>query len=70
MNMTTLWKLGGSALLAGALLSMTWASAPGSISVGDEVSYSFRKQLTNGMGAKSLADFAGKPVLVEFWGTR
>ncbi len=69
-NMTSLWKIGGSVLAAGALLSMTWAGAPGSISVGDEVSYNFRKAPLNSMGVGSLGDLAGKPVSVEFWGTR
>jgi hypothetical protein len=40
------------------------------ISVGDTPEFVFRKQVDNGMGMQSLADLRGKPVLVDFWGTR
>ena len=48
------------------------ASTPqgGVIDVGDTASFSFRGPLVNGMGLKSLDDLRGKPVLVDFWGTR
>ncbi len=55
--------------LAGVLLSTSLPSAAG-VSVGDDVSYTFRKPVFNGMGVSQLADLKGKPVLVEFWGTR
>jgi hypothetical protein len=38
--------------------------------VGEKMSYSFQEALQNGQGVKSLADLAGRPVVVEFWGTR
>lgn len=46
------------------------ATAPLSAQVkeGDTPEYSFRTPIQNGMGAKSLADLRGKPILVEFWG--
>lgn len=53
----------------GFLLSTAWPGPVG-VAVGDEVSYDFRSALVNSRGADSLSDFKGKPVLVEFWGTR
>ncbi len=41
-----------------------------SVTEGDRPSFDFRRPLMNGRGVSSLADFGGKPVLVEFWGTR
>lgn len=38
--------------------------------VGQVANYTFREPLLNGMGLKSLEDLHGKPVLLEFWGTR
>jgi hypothetical protein len=32
--------------------------------------YSFRTPPVNSLGLKSLADLRGRPVLVDFWGTR
>jgi hypothetical protein len=46
------------------------ASAQSSVAVGDHPEYQFRRPLLNGMGLSSLAEMQGKPVLVEFWGTR
>ena len=46
------------------------AAAQGTVSVGDTPSYSFNEETFNTMGAAAAADFAGKPVLVEFWGTK
>jgi len=40
------------------------------VSVGDQPEYEFSNSLFNGRGLKNLADFRGKPLLVEFWGTR
>lgn len=68
--MNSILKVGTSVLAAGVLLCSAWAAAPAGVSVGDEISYSFRAPLLNGMGVKSFADLEGKPVLVEFWGTR
>lgn len=68
--MMSLLKLGGGALLASALFTTAWASTPDGVSVGDEVSYNFSQPILNGMGVSSLDDLKGKPILVEFWGTR
>ena len=36
----------------------------------DAVAYKFRAPLVNGMGLKSMEELRGKPVLIDFWGTR
>ena len=33
-------------------------------------SYTFRAPPLNSLGVKSLAELRGKPVLIDFWGTR
>ncbi len=68
--MTRLLKVGAGALFASALLTSAWTATPQTSGVGDEVSYTFSKPPLNGMGVTSLDDLRGKPVLVEFWGTR
>ncbi len=40
------------------------------IEEGDCAEYTFRGSPVNGMGLSSLKDLEGKPVLVEFWGSR
>lgn len=55
-----------SLLLASAMLATAPLSAQ--VKEGDTPEYSFRTPIQNGMGAKSLADLRGKPILVEFWG--
>lgn len=62
-------RLGGLALAMGLTLALSPPRAAG-VSIGDSVSYGFRSPVVNGMGLKSLSDLRGKPVLVEFWGTR
>jgi len=52
------------------IISMASTPQGGVIDVGDTASFSFRGPLVNGMGLKSLEDLRGKPVLVDFWGTR
>ena len=52
------------------IISMASTPQDGVIDVGDTASFSFRGPLVNGMGLKSLEDLRGKPVLVDFWGTR
>ncbi|MFT5735462.1 MAG: hypothetical protein ACJA2W_003611 [Planctomycetota bacterium] len=56
-------------LAAGVLFSSS-AMAQGVVDVGANPTYSFRSAPTNSMGIKSLAELKGKPVLIEFWGTR
>jgi hypothetical protein len=55
--------------LAAALVLCGAALAQG-VQPGDQPEYSFRQPVLNGEGMKSLADLRGKPLLVEFWGTR
>ena len=38
--------------------------------VGDTPVYKFRQAPVNALGVTSLADLHGKPVVVDFWGTR
>lgn len=62
-----------SSLALAAVLGLGSAlstAAQKSVGVGDQPEYEFRKPLVNGRGLESLADFRGKPLLVEFWGTR
>lgn len=39
-------------------------------SEGEAKTYTFRTPPANSQGLKSLADLRGKPVLIDFWGTR
>ncbi len=55
--------------LAGTVLAVA-PTLQAQVAVGDQPSYSFRAPLFNGMGATSLEDFRGKPLLIDFWGTR
>jgi hypothetical protein len=47
---------------------MLAAPASAQFAEGTQPEYTFRSEVQNGMGVKSLADLRGKPVLVEFWG--
>ena len=40
------------------------------LEVGSQPAYTFREAPVNSMGVMSLEALRGKPVLVEFWGTR
>ncbi|MEM8712511.1 MAG: hypothetical protein AAGG01_16275 [Planctomycetota bacterium] len=56
---------------AGATLLFASTKTPAEvIEVGDKPAYSFKDAPTNSMGITSLEELRGKPVLVEFWGTR
>ncbi len=58
---------------AAAAVVLTVGAAPeaqGVPQVGAKQSYTFQQPLVNGRGVKSLADLQGRPVVVEFWGTR
>lgn len=69
MNAMKMTSIGAVALLAG--LTLSFAPAPGgSASLGTVVSHEFSSPLVGGMGVRSLSELHGKPVLVEFWGTR
>ncbi len=55
---------------AAAALALATAPAGAQIQVGDRPEFTFRDGLYGVPGATSLADFRGKPVLVDFWGTQ
>lgn len=61
-----------SVLLASLALALPLAPAAvqSKVSVGDHPTYTFGGPLLNGMGLTSLSELQGKPVFVEFWGTR
>jgi hypothetical protein len=55
-----------------AVIGLT-GSAPlnaAAVEPGDRPEYTFENPLENGLGAMSLQDLRGKPLLVEFWGHR
>lgn len=58
------------ALLAGALTMLASPAGAQAAEVGAKPNYSFRETPTNGMGIKNLKELRGKPVLIEFWGTK
>ncbi len=57
-----------------ALLTLAALASPAAgqstVAPGDTPSYAWRTTLFQGAGAASLEDFRGKPVLIDFWGTR
>ena len=55
--------------LAVALLGTVTLGAGASVG-GDSTSYKFTVAPVHSMGKKSMADLRGKPVLIDFWGTR
>lgn len=57
-------------LILASLAFLASASCSASAGVGDAPEYKFRKAPVNALGVASLADLRGKPVLVDFWGTR
>lgn len=52
-----------------AIAAASTAPADG-VEVGEQVDYTFRSPIVGAMGEASLSDFHGKPVLIDFWGTR
>lgn len=59
-----------TAILAGlSLATLAMAQGPETVEVGSKPTYKFQKSIQNGAGVESLADLAGKPVMIEFWGT-
>jgi len=57
--------------LAGCALATTLvAQGAQQVDVGSNPTFSFQKPLFNGRGITSLAQFKGKPTMIEFWGTR
>jgi hypothetical protein len=66
MIVTSVWLAIGFRL-AGSEPS---ARSAATVQLGDVPSYTFRSLPVNSLGAKSLADLRGRPVLVELWGRR
>ena len=58
------------AFLTGASALIAPSGSGDVVNAGTEVSYTFRTPPVNSAGLSSLAALRGKPVLVEFWGTR
>jgi hypothetical protein len=58
------------ALGALALVPVLGAAAPVGGGDGKTVAYTFREAPFNARGVKTLEDLRGKPVLIDFWGTR
>ena len=62
------------ALLTAGLAGTAWlSSALALASGGDEggaVEYKFRLPPVNSMGVTSMEDLRGRPVLIDYWGTR
>jgi hypothetical protein len=54
----------------GAAAQSAEPGRPESIEPGLRPSYVFREAPINARGVRSLADLEGRPVLIEFWGTR
>lgn len=59
-----------AAMLAGMATVVALGVSPGAVRAGEESNYSFSKAPVNSLGVQSLADLRGKPVLIDFWGTR
>ncbi|MEL6430879.1 MAG: hypothetical protein AAFZ87_04810 [Planctomycetota bacterium] len=73
MRTTILTSLGAVALgavvvAAGPLGQERKSSDP--VNPGDVIDYDFAQSPLNSLGIKSFSELRGRPVLVEFWGTR
>ncbi len=66
MIVTSIWLATGLRLAGGEPST----GSAGTVQLDDVPSYTFRSFPVNSLGAKSLADLRGRPVLVEFWGRR
>lgn len=55
---------------ATSALSSPPPPARAELRVGERVSYTFRASPTNSAGIKTLDELRGRPVLIDFWGTR
>ncbi len=64
--MNTTFQVVTALALAGAAMAQGARQAE----IGAVADYRFSRPLSNGKGIRSLAEMRGKPVLIEFWGTR
>ena len=69
MQRLALAALAALPLAAAGALSVTADSTSG-VEIGEVIDFTFRQPITGSMGEMSMADFRGKPVLIDFWGTR
>ena len=56
--------------IAFAATGIAWLSSGAPAGEGSKAEYTFRDPPVNSMGIKSLAELRGKPVLIDYWGTR
>jgi hypothetical protein len=61
MNLTSIGSV--------ALVAFAGLAAPIQDTASEAKSYTFQTPPVNARGIQGLSDFAGQPVLVEFWGT-
>lgn len=69
---STLGAAAGAALLGAVTLSGAWlpTGSQEGIAVGTVATYQFNTAPMNARGVRNLEDLRGKPVLIDFWGTR
>lgn len=58
------------AVTAAAVAFSPAIAAQSVVQVGDAPEYQLGAETFNAMGSAKASDFRGKPVLVEFWGTK
>ena len=68
MKTLRLFSLAGLACVGALLVGA--ANATDGDTEGKTARYKFRQPLDNGRGVSSLEELRGKPVLIDFWGTR
>jgi hypothetical protein len=54
----------------GLIAATTTPTTSGGVEVGDLVEYTFRSDFLGEPGPGAIKDLRGKPVLIDFWGTR
>lgn len=68
----TLAHNGNMRFILAPVITLVFAALPlgAQVQEGDVPDYQFRSVPFNSLGINSLDDLRGKPVFVEFWGTR
>ena len=62
------WNLGLAGL--SVVLAGSAAASAGTLPGDEGNGYKFQEAPVNSLGVKGLAELRGKPVLIDFWGTR
>lgn len=73
LQLTAAGTLVAALAMCGAteLCAAQGSTGPQDVATADKpITYTFRQELANSMGLKSIEELRGKPVLIEFWGTR